>query len=67
MSVKATLTAGLDALPAGTTVEDARSWLTRTEILLEWIAQHPKFVEIQSEGARLLLAYRGTDRPSEES
>jgi hypothetical protein len=41
-------------------IREARAWLARTEILLDWIAKHPKFVEIKSEAAVLLMRYRGT-------
>ncbi len=46
----------------------AQHWLDRVEVLLGWIGEHPKFVEIRSEAARLLLEYRNTatDAPAEK-
>jgi hypothetical protein len=39
--------------------DEARIWLERVTILLDWIAKHPRFVEIRSEAARLLVQYQG--------
>ena len=61
--VKSALLTGLQRLRAErpTAEQEARAWLDRVEVLLEWIAQHPKFVEIKSEAARLLMEYRGKE------
>ena len=69
MDVRATLLAGLERLKEQhpTATDEAHAWLQRLEILLDWIAKHPSFVEIRSEAARLLLQYRGADAPAEHA
>jgi len=56
VSVRSTLDQALSdtrsAPPAE--LDAARAWVARTEILLEWISQHPKLVEINCEAAQLL-------------
>lgn len=60
MAVRDCLARALDNLQdSGADVEEARRWLARTEILLDWIAKHPKLVEINCEAAMLLMRYRG--------
>jgi hypothetical protein len=60
MAVQRTLERALEAaeIDAGAR-DEARAWLARTEVLLDWIARHPKLVEINSEAAHLLGRYRG--------
>jgi hypothetical protein len=67
MTVRRTIDTALDSLrhdertpTDDEVIHEARAWLARTEILLDWIAKHPKFVEIKSEAAVLLMRYRGT-------
>ncbi len=60
MSVQRTLERALEAGELATpAVDDARAWLARTEVFLDWIARHPKLVEINAEAAHLLTRYRG--------
>lgn len=60
MPVQRTLERALDAAEIdAVTRDDARVWLARTEIFLDWIARHPKLVEINTEAAHLLTRYRG--------
>jgi hypothetical protein len=40
-------------------IEEARRWLARNAVLLDWITRHPKLVEINCEAAALLARYRG--------
>lgn len=46
---------------ADETQDEARLWLARTEVFLDWVAQHPHLFEINCEAARLLSMYRGGD------
>lgn len=70
MSVQETLETALNCLggerpshrPDAEALEEARAWLARTEVLLDWIAQHPKLVEINCEAARLVNWYRAPVR-----
>jgi len=39
---------------------DAQLWLARTEVFLDWVAQHPHLFELNCEAARLLSMYQGT-------
>lgn len=62
MSVRNTL----EKMVAGSSVEaaeaqDARHWLARTEVFLDWVARHPRLVEVNNEAAHLLAALRGAD------
>jgi hypothetical protein len=67
MPVRDVLQAALDCLSRSSQVEsidagaldDARTWLARNEIFLDWITRHPKLVEINCEAAHLLIRYRG--------
>jgi hypothetical protein len=67
MSVRSTLDRALSRweqqsesnVVEGELVQEARAWLARTEVLLEWIAKHPKMVEVNREAAALLIRYRG--------
>lgn len=63
MSVRRTLELALNELGGEaadkTAVEDARAWLIRAEVFFDWVAKHPKFVEINAEAAHLLIRYRG--------
>jgi hypothetical protein len=60
VSVRDVLFKALDPMRGkGVDVDDARHWLERTEVLLEWISKHPKLVEINCEAAHLLSRYRG--------
>lgn len=59
MSVRSNLDQALKKLGRSADVEEAQRWLARTEILLEWISQHPKLVEINCEAAMLLGQLRG--------
>lgn len=60
MSVRDSLFKALDQMrDGGADVEEARHWLARTEVLLDWISKHPKLVEINCEAAHLLSRYRG--------
>lgn len=38
---------------------EVRRWLARTEALLDWVAKHPKLVEVNCEAGHLLAEYRG--------
>lgn len=42
-------------------IEEARRWLARNEVFLDWVVQHPRLVEIHCEGRRLVASYRGED------
>lgn len=62
MSVRNTL----EKMAAGPSVDAAaaqevRHWLARTEVFLDWVARHPRLVEINNEAAHLLAALRGAD------
>jgi hypothetical protein len=59
MTVKSTLNAALQTQVDRTAVQEAELWLARVETLLDWIARHPKLVEIRFEAGRLLSDYRG--------
>lgn len=60
MSVQRTLLAALDAAATDPdAAADARIWLKRTESFLDWVARHPKLVEVNAEAAHLLLRLRG--------
>lgn len=41
--------------------QEIRHWLARTEVFLDWVARHPRLVEINNEAAHLLTALRGAD------
>ena len=62
MPVEQTLLRALNADGADRDAEEARAWLKRTESLLEWVARHPKLVEINAEAAHLLARYRVAKR-----
>lgn len=64
MTVQDKLRAALSASKTTDEAEAARLWLDRVEILLDWIARHPKLVEVRSEAARLLVDYRNGDSPT---
>lgn len=67
MPVRDVLQAALDCLSRNKkangidadALDDARAWLARNEIFLDWITKHPKLVEINCEAAHLLIRYRG--------
>ncbi|GIW43302.1 MAG: hypothetical protein KatS3mg077_0584 [Candidatus Binatia bacterium] len=61
MSVERTLQEALQSLPDREAAEEAQLWVCRVEVLLEWILQHPKLVEVRHEAARLLTDLRGED------
>lgn len=61
MSVNRTFKDALQCLPDRQAAEEAELWLRRVEVLLEWILQHPKLVEVRHEAARLLTDLRGED------
>lgn len=58
MSVRETLEKSIGT-PSGN--DEARLWLARAEVFLDWVAQHPHLFEINCEAARLLAMYRGAD------
>jgi hypothetical protein len=62
MPVEQTLLRALNADGADRDAEEARVWLKRTESLLEWVARHPRLVEINAEAAHLLARYRVAKR-----
>jgi hypothetical protein len=37
--------------------QETRAWMKRNEAFLEWVARHPKLVEINAEAAHLLTRY----------
>lgn len=43
--------------------EEARRWLARAEVFLEWVAKHPHLHQVNCEAAGLLSAYRGQNEP----
>lgn len=60
MSVARTVLAALDAAAADAAdAAEARIWLRRTESFLDWVARHPKLVEVNAEAAHLLTRLRG--------
>jgi hypothetical protein len=60
MPVARTLSAALAATTADKDeVAEARIWLKRTESFLDWVARHPKLVEVNAEAAHLLMRLRG--------
>ena len=62
MPVEQTLLRALEANGADRDSDEARTWLKRTESLLEWVARHPKLVEINAEAEHLLARYRVAKR-----
>lgn len=44
--------------------QEARHWLARTEVLLDWIARHPRLVEVNGEAGHLLSLFRGEPGPA---
>ncbi|MCX8072844.1 MAG: hypothetical protein N3C12_10385 [Candidatus Binatia bacterium] len=61
MSVDRTLKEALQSVPDPKAAEEAALWIRRVEVLLEWILQHPKLIEVRHEAARLLTDLRGED------
>ncbi|MBI3782081.1 MAG: hypothetical protein HY270_01635 [Deltaproteobacteria bacterium] len=61
MPVRDTLKAALDLSADKAAADEARLWLERVEALFEWIALHPKLVEVRYEAARLLTDLRGSE------
>ena len=62
MAVQRTLFSALGAKGSKAEADEARAWLQRTESFLEWVARHPKLVEINAEAAHLLVRYRDATR-----
>ncbi len=59
MSVRERLERAIEAgVSDADEARDLRRWLARTEVFLDWIAKHPRLVEINCEAAHLLSAYR---------
>ncbi len=61
MSVDRTLKDALQSVSDPQAREEAQLWVRRVEVLLEWILQHPKLIEVRHEAARLLTDLRGED------
>jgi hypothetical protein len=63
MHVRETLRTALELLArdgaAPEAIDEARVWLARTEIFLDWVAKHPRLVEVNCEAAYLVTRYRG--------
>lgn len=61
MSVDRTFKEALASVADRQAAEEAELWVRRVEVLLEWILQHPKLIEVRHEAARLLTDLRGED------
>lgn len=63
MSVKSTIERSLASQAAGQAAEidEARRWLARTEVFLEWIAKNPRLVEVHCEAAHLASLLQGDE------
>ncbi|GBD26351.1 hypothetical protein HRbin30_01683 [bacterium HR30] len=61
MSVDRTFKEALESVADRQAAEEAELWVRRVEVLLEWILQHPKLIEVRHEAARLLTDLRGED------
>jgi len=60
VSVRDTLERAMESVALeGAEAGEAERWLARAEVLLDWIAKHPRLVEINCEAAHLLSLYRG--------